>query len=125
MKSPSFKVADAFRFASAHGLQAEAAQIQSMEVHPTFKAPNVVRKGYLVKHGHDILYAGGELPRLTWSIDTRQEKIFLRNGILCKNPADLKESLGCDSLITVHRFSRMLCISPGWRRPCAPITLWL
>ena len=49
MKSPSFKVADAFSFASAHGLQAEAAQIQAMEVHPTFKAPNVVRKGYLVE----------------------------------------------------------------------------
>ncbi len=49
MKSPSFKVADAFSFAGAHGLQAEAAQIQSMEVHPTLKAPNVVRKGYLVE----------------------------------------------------------------------------
>jgi Endonuclease NucS C-terminal domain len=49
MKSPSFKVADAFSFASAHGLQAETAQIQSMAVHPTFKAPNVVRKGYLVE----------------------------------------------------------------------------
>jgi len=49
MKSPSFRIADAFSFGTAHGLQAELAQIQSMEVHPTFKSPNVVRKGYLVE----------------------------------------------------------------------------
>jgi hypothetical protein len=48
MRSPSFRIADAFNFAIAHGLQAEVAQIQSMAVHPTFKKPTVVRKGCLV-----------------------------------------------------------------------------
>lgn len=49
MKSPSFRVADAYNFATSHGLQTEVAQIQSLPVHPTFQKPTVVRKGYLVE----------------------------------------------------------------------------
>lgn len=47
--SPSFRIADAYNFAIAHGLQAEVAQIESMSVHATFQKPTVIRKGYLVE----------------------------------------------------------------------------
>lgn len=49
MKSPSFRVADAYDFGAAHGLQTEVAQIQSLPVHSMFQKPTVVRKGYLVE----------------------------------------------------------------------------
>jgi hypothetical protein len=46
--SPGFKIGDAYRFASAHGLEPEAKEIRSMIVHPTIRKPHGPRKGRLV-----------------------------------------------------------------------------
>lgn len=46
---PGFKIADAFRFASAHGLEAECVEIRSMRVDPRIKKQHVPRKGAFVE----------------------------------------------------------------------------
>ena len=46
---PGFKIGDAYRFASARGLEAESREIQSMRVHPGIKKRHVPRKGAFVE----------------------------------------------------------------------------
>jgi hypothetical protein len=55
MESPTFKIADAYTFAAAKGLEAEANQIRSMAIHSANRRPHVVRKGCLV----DLLESRG------------------------------------------------------------------
>jgi len=49
MISPTFKLDDAYQFAKAHGLQAEASAIRDMAVHSDIRRPVTVRKGHLVE----------------------------------------------------------------------------
>jgi hypothetical protein len=44
MRSPGFKIGDAYQFAAEHGLAAEAQKIQSMPIDPRIKKKHVVRK---------------------------------------------------------------------------------
>ena len=44
-----FKIADAYRFAASHGLEAESEKIRRLPVHSTFGKPHVVRKAYFVE----------------------------------------------------------------------------
>ena len=49
MPGPGFKIADAYRFASAHGLGAESLEIQASRVDPRIKKQHVPRKGAFVE----------------------------------------------------------------------------
>jgi hypothetical protein len=49
MESPTFKIADAYSFAAAKGLEVEANQIRSMVIHSAIRRPAAVRKGCLVE----------------------------------------------------------------------------
>jgi len=49
MESPTFKIADAYSFAEAKGLEVEANQIRSMVIHSAIRRPAAVRKGCLVE----------------------------------------------------------------------------
>jgi Endonuclease NucS len=49
MVSSTFKIEDAYRFAAAHGLEAEASAIREMKVHSAIPKPVTVRKGRLIE----------------------------------------------------------------------------
>lgn len=49
MSGPGFKISDAYRFASAHGLEAESREIRSMRVHAGIKKRHVPPKGAFVE----------------------------------------------------------------------------
>jgi hypothetical protein len=57
MESPTFKIADAYTFIAAKGLEAEANQIRSMIMHSAVQRPAAVRKGCLVEllESHGLL----------------------------------------------------------------------
>jgi len=63
MPGPGFKIADAYRFASAHGLEAESLDIQAMRVDPRIKKRHVPRKGAFVElfEGREQMGAFAEL----------------------------------------------------------------
>ena len=49
MSGPGFAMGDAYRFASAHGLESEIREIRSMRVHPAIKKSHAPKKGALVE----------------------------------------------------------------------------
>jgi len=63
MTGVGFKIADAYRFASAHGLEAESLAIQAMRVDPRIKRSHVPRKGAFVElfEGREQMGAFAEL----------------------------------------------------------------